>query len=87
MFRVFQHRTSSTHFIELFADGMLCFVAALLSAITLRHPGPGAGALAQAITPAILLTALAFIYLIPAVVAFGFARRFLVQTFSGGVKG
>ena len=60
MFRVFQHRTSSTHFIELFADGMLCFVAALLSAITLSHPGPGAGALAQAITPAILLTALAF---------------------------
>lgn len=34
-----------------------------------------------------LLTALAFIYLVPAVVAFGFARRFLVQTFSGGVKG
>lgn len=34
-----------------------------------------------------LLTALAFIYLLPAVVAFGFARRFLVQTFSGGVKG
>ena len=34
-----------------------------------------------------LLTALAFIYLVPAVVAIGFARRFLVQTFSGGVKG
>ncbi|WP_341486563.1 carbohydrate ABC transporter permease [Pararhizobium sp. A13] len=33
------------------------------------------------------LAALAFIYLIPAVIAFGFARRFLVQTFSGGVKG
>lgn len=33
------------------------------------------------------LTALAFIYLLPAVIAFGFARRFLVQTFAGGVKG
>ncbi len=33
------------------------------------------------------LAALAFVYLLPAVVAFGFARRFLVQTFSGGVKG
>ncbi len=33
------------------------------------------------------LAALAFIYLMPAVIAFGFARRFLVQTFSGGVKG
>ncbi|MFM2056099.1 MAG: hypothetical protein RLY71_484 [Pseudomonadota bacterium] len=60
MFRVFQHRTSSTHFIELFADGMLCFVAALLAAITLSHPAPGSSAIAEAITPAILLTALAF---------------------------
>ena len=34
-----------------------------------------------------LLAALATIYLIPAVIAFRFARRFLVQTFSGGVKG
>ena len=34
-----------------------------------------------------LLAALAFIYLLPAVIAFGFARRFLVQTFAGGVKG
>ena len=34
-----------------------------------------------------LLAALATIYLIPAVIAFSFARRFLVQTFSGGVKG
>ncbi|MCX5496805.1 carbohydrate ABC transporter permease [Kaistia dalseonensis] len=33
------------------------------------------------------LAALAFVYLLPAVIAFGFARRFLVQTFSGGVKG
>lgn len=33
------------------------------------------------------LAALAFIYLLPAVVAFGFARKFLVQTFAGGVKG
>ena len=34
-----------------------------------------------------LLAALAFIYLLPAIVAFGFARKFLVQTFAGGVKG
>lgn len=34
-----------------------------------------------------LLAALAFIYLLPAVIAFGFARKFLVQTFAGGVKG
>jgi len=34
-----------------------------------------------------LLAAIAFIYLLPAVIAFGFARRFLVQTFAGGVKG
>ena len=33
------------------------------------------------------MTALAVIYTLPAVIAFGFARRFLVQTFSGGVKG
>jgi multiple sugar transport system permease protein len=33
------------------------------------------------------LAALAFIYLLPAVIAFGFARKFLVQTFAGGVKG
>ena len=33
------------------------------------------------------LTALAVIYTLPAVVAFSFARRFLTQTFSGGVKG
>ncbi|MDB5527483.1 MAG: transporter permease [Devosia sp.] len=34
-----------------------------------------------------LLAAIATIYLIPAVIAFSFARRYLVQTFSGGVKG
>ena len=34
-----------------------------------------------------LLAAIAVVYLIPAVVAFAFARRFLVQTFSSGVKG
>ena len=33
------------------------------------------------------MAALAVIYTLPAVIAFGFARRFLVQTFSGGVKG
>jgi multiple sugar transport system permease protein len=34
-----------------------------------------------------LLAAIAVVYLIPAVVAFSMARRFLVQTFSSGVKG
>jgi multiple sugar transport system permease protein len=33
------------------------------------------------------LSALALLYMVPSVVAFGFARRFFVQTFSGGVKG
>jgi multiple sugar transport system permease protein len=33
------------------------------------------------------LSALALLYLLPAVIAFGFARRFLVQTFAGGIKG
>ncbi len=33
------------------------------------------------------LSALALLYMLPAVVAFGFARRFLVQTFAGGIKG
>ena len=33
------------------------------------------------------LTALAVIYTLPAVIAFGFARKFLTRTFSGGVKG
>ena len=33
------------------------------------------------------LCALALLYTLPAVIAFGYARRFLVQTFAGGVKG
>src|SRR6266404_1888350 len=33
------------------------------------------------------LSALALLYMLPAVVAFGLARRFLVQTFAGGIKG
>ncbi|MBX2858404.1 MAG: carbohydrate ABC transporter permease [Cellvibrionaceae bacterium] len=33
------------------------------------------------------LTALAVIYTLPAVIAFSFARKYLTQTFSGGVKG
>ena len=33
------------------------------------------------------LSALALLYMLPSVVAFGFARRFFLQTFSGGVKG
>jgi multiple sugar transport system permease protein len=32
------------------------------------------------------LSALAVLYMLPAVIAFGFARRFFVQTFSGGVN-
>jgi multiple sugar transport system permease protein len=32
------------------------------------------------------LSALAVLYMLPAVIAFGFARRYFVQTFSGGVK-
>jgi multiple sugar transport system permease protein len=32
------------------------------------------------------LSALAVLYMLPAVMAFGFARRYFVQTFSGGVK-
>ncbi|CUX56810.1 carbohydrate ABC transporter permease [Rhizobium oryzihabitans] len=34
-----------------------------------------------------LLAAIATIYTIPAIIAFAFARRFLVQTFGGGLKG
>jgi multiple sugar transport system permease protein len=34
-----------------------------------------------------LLAAIAVVYLIPAVIAFSMARRYLVQTFSSGVKG
>jgi multiple sugar transport system permease protein len=33
------------------------------------------------------LCALALLYMLPAVVAFGLARRFLIQTFTGGIKG
>ncbi|HMW21901.1 MAG TPA: TIGR03013 family PEP-CTERM/XrtA system glycosyltransferase [Burkholderiaceae bacterium] len=60
MFRVFQHRTSGTHFLELFADGLLCFVAALLSAATLAQSGSTYGLIVQLATPGILLSALAF---------------------------
>ena len=60
MFRIFQHRTSATQFVELFADGLLCFVAALLSAATLSQPVAGAAPLAQIATPTILMSALAF---------------------------
>ncbi len=60
MFRVFQHRTSGTHFVELFADGVLCFIAALLSAATLAHPVPGVNPLMQVISPVILFSAFSF---------------------------
>jgi multiple sugar transport system permease protein len=32
------------------------------------------------------LSALAVLYMLPAVMAFGLARRYFIQTFSGGVK-
>jgi sugar transferase (PEP-CTERM system associated) len=60
MFRVFQHRSSGTHFVELFADGLLCFMAALLSAATLAQAGSTYGVLAYLAAPGILLSALAF---------------------------
>ncbi len=60
MFRVFQHRTSGTHFVELIADGLLCFVAALLSAATLAQAGSTYAMLVQLATPGILLSALTF---------------------------
>ena len=33
------------------------------------------------------LSALAVLYMLPAVIALGFARRFLIQSFTGGIKG
>jgi len=60
MFRVFQHRSSGTHFVELIADGLLCFVAALLSAATLAQAGSTYSMLVQLATPGILLSALTF---------------------------
>lgn len=60
MFRVFQHRTSGTHFVELFADGLLCFVAALLSAATLAQAGSTASTFVHLAAPGILLSALTF---------------------------
>ncbi len=57
MFRVFQHRTSGTHFVELLADGLLCFVAALMAATTLSETP---GLLAAVTTPAIVLSAFIF---------------------------
>ncbi|MCK6426964.1 MAG: TIGR03013 family PEP-CTERM/XrtA system glycosyltransferase [Burkholderiaceae bacterium] len=60
MFRVFQHRTSGTHFVELFADGLLCFFAALLSAATLAQAGSAYSTFVQLAAPSILLSALTF---------------------------
>jgi multiple sugar transport system permease protein len=34
-----------------------------------------------------LLAAIAVVYTTPAIIAFALARRFLVQTFGGGLKG
>jgi sugar transferase (PEP-CTERM system associated) len=60
MFRVFHHRASGTHFAELFADGLLCFVAAILSAATLAQSESAHALLSLLATPAVLLSALAF---------------------------
>ncbi|MEO8298003.1 MAG: TIGR03013 family XrtA/PEP-CTERM system glycosyltransferase [Burkholderiales bacterium] len=60
MFRVFQHRTSGTQFVELFADGLLCFAAVMLSALTLMEPHSGVRALTELAAPTLLLAALAF---------------------------
>jgi sugar transferase (PEP-CTERM system associated) len=60
MFRVFQHRTSGTHFVELLADGLLCFVATLMSAMTLSQAASGTASLASMATPSVLLSACAF---------------------------
>jgi len=60
MFRVFQHRSSGTQFLELFADGLLCFVAVMLSAATLTETRSSLSALAQWVTPALLTIAVAF---------------------------
>jgi sugar transferase (PEP-CTERM system associated) len=61
MFRVFQHRSSGTQFLELFADGLLCFIAVMLSAATLSETHAASlSAAAQWITPPLLTIALAF---------------------------
>ncbi len=60
MFRVFQHRTSGTHFVELLADGLLCFVATLMAAMTLSHAASGTATFASVSTPDVILSALAF---------------------------
>jgi sugar transferase (PEP-CTERM system associated) len=60
MFRVFQHRSSGTQFLELFADGLLCFIAVMLSAATVSETHASWLALAQWVTPSLLLIALAF---------------------------
>jgi sugar transferase (PEP-CTERM system associated) len=60
MFRVFQHRTSGTHFVELLADGLLCFVATLLSAMTLSQAASGTSTLSSLTTPSVLMSACAF---------------------------
>lgn len=60
MFRVFQHRSSGTQFLELFADGVLCFIAVMLSAATLSGGHVSFSALAHWVTPALLTIAVAF---------------------------
>jgi len=60
MFRVFQHRSSGTQFLELFADGLLCFIAVMLSAATVNETHASLSALAQWVTPSLLIIAAAF---------------------------
>jgi sugar transferase (PEP-CTERM system associated) len=60
MFRVFQHRTSGTQFVELFADGLLCFLAVMLSGMTLMEPHTGVRAVTEMVTAPVMLAALAF---------------------------
>jgi sugar transferase (PEP-CTERM system associated) len=60
MFRVFQHRTSGTHFAELLADGLLCLVATMLSAMTLAHATTSASIWASMLAPSVLLSGFAF---------------------------
>jgi sugar transferase (PEP-CTERM system associated) len=60
MFRVFQHRTSGTHFVELLADGLLCFIATMLSAMTLAQASSAASMWASMLAPSVLLSGFAF---------------------------
>ena len=80
------------------AAGCTAFVTHRSSAETIGHASVAAGATAagpdaianagsrRPVMKTGFLSALAILYMLPAVIAFGFARRCFVQTFSGGVK-